>query len=227
MTAIVVATTGSKCLPVLLASIESYVPRDVEIYVLGAPVHLYSHQTYWDINDTTNFGDAYNKVANWAFQKHDRIILANDDIVLTPTSYQYMVEDYDMVAKDHKVGYMACKTDFARPAQNIRCYRQPGGVRYAEEGMVLYAEAISPIFAMISKEAWEDFPPINWFSDDVQSDDIIKKGYRNFISRSYVHHVGSQTLGEENYTKSYLEAKPWIEANRPELFKKWYEPHGS
>ena len=76
---------------------------------------------------------------------------------------------------------------------------------------------------LISKEAFKEaqFPPINWYSDDVICKDLNALGYRHFISRAYVHHAGSQSIGKD-VMKQLEEAKPWIQENRPEYFKEWY-----
>ena len=46
--------------------------------------------------------------------------------------------------------------------------------------------------------------------------------FKNFISRSYVHHVGSQTVGT-NYAQLNAAAMPWLEENRPQYIKKWFQ----
>jgi hypothetical protein len=44
---------------------------------------------------------------------------------------------------------------------------------------------------------------------------------QHFISRAYVHHVGSQTCGMDA-KKCMDDAEPWLRANRPELHARWY-----
>jgi hypothetical protein len=95
-------------------------------------------------------------------------------------------------------------------------------MRYASENKIVPAPVIAPYWAYISKDAWVDFPPINWYSDDIQCIDISAKGFKHYISRAYVHHVGSQTCGMD-YKKCTEDARPWIEANRPELAKVWFK----
>lgn len=222
MTAIVVATKTGKTLPVFLKSVECYTPADVEVYVAGAEVEIPGRNVVYTENHATNFGDSYNAICELAFKKHDRLVVCNDDIVLTPTSYEKLIEDHDFLQKDYKVGWVAAKCDYARPAQNIRHYKNLKGVRYEEEGLILFCDIVAPILGVISKEAWVAYPPINWLSDDVQCIDILAKGYKNFVSRSYCHHVGSQTVGED-FEKCWREAEPWIKANRPDLYGRWYK----
>jgi hypothetical protein len=195
VTPIVVCTIGSSSLSVLEASVKAYCPG-VELIVgqggLGS------------------FGADYNAVVNKAFEKHDEIIVANDDIVLTPTTYQTLLDDVAKLKKAYKVGWVAARSDEVRPLQQ------------GKNSKMFEVPVISPLFAYISKEAWVDFPPLNWYSDDVQCIDVSKKGFRHFVSRAYIHHVGSSTIGQDN-NKNHLAAEPWIKANRPELHAVWFK----
>jgi hypothetical protein len=51
---------------------------------------------------------------------------------------------------------------------------------------------------------------------------MVSMGYQNFISRSYVHHVGSQTIGTNNQ-KNHLDAKAWIDNNMPDFSKEFFK----
>ena len=84
-------------------------------------------------------------------------------------------------------------------------------------------EVISPIFGIISRAAWRQskFPPLNWYSDDVHCQDLSAKGYKHFLSRSYVHHVGSDTTGMDGQTLT-LASVPWIRENRPKYANDWF-----
>lgn len=222
MTAIAIASASGQCLPVLLKSIECYVPNDVDVYISSAfDVQMPDRRVVCMPNTATNFGDAYNKVVKAAFMEHDLLVVSNDDVVLTPTSYDKLMADYRLLSEQHKVGWVAAKCDYARPAQNIRSYKQLNGPRFQEEDWIYECQVVAPIFGVISRAAWQDYDPINWFSDDVQCYELGKQGYKHFVSRSYVHHVGSQTVGED-FTKCRQEAEPWLKANRPEYHKLWY-----
>jgi hypothetical protein len=164
-------------------------------------------------NKATNYGDAYNAIVHEAFKKYDEIIVANDDVVLTPTTYRLLKEDVKNLKATHKVGWVVTKADYVRPNQSLK---------YTDEGAIYETAACSPLFGYVSKEAWVDYPPINWYSDDIQCIDMRAAGYRHFISRAYVHHAGSQTIGMDN-TLNHLAAEPWIKENRPELHKEWFK----
>ena len=209
--AIIVCTVNGACLQVMTASLNAYVPQDVEKYV--------HHKV------GKNFGDAYNFAAREAFKRHDEILICNDDIVFTPTTWAVLIAD---VAKLRKVvpnlGYVATRSDYARGEQNVRSGRgKIDFLRYESERHIVETPVIAPICAWIHRDSWVDFPPINWFSDDVQCADMKR---RHFISRAYVHHVGSQTCGQDAQ-RCYEDAEPWLLANRPELHARFYFTGGA
>lgn len=213
-----------KCLPVLAASITFYVPEDVVVYLSGSEMKLPRHKTVNLLNEASNFGDAFNAVMGRAFQDFDEVVCCNDDIVFNPYTWKLLAEDISIIrGQKNPLGWVACRSDYARGYQNIRVGKGDIGdfFKYQSEHHILTAEVIAPICAYIHKDAWVDFPPINWYSDDIQCLDIMSKGYLNFISRAYVHHVGSQTCGQ-NGLKCIADAQPWIRENRPELYERWF-----
>ena len=95
--------------------------------------------------------------------------------------------------------------------------------KFPSEAHIKMVEEVSPILAWINKEAFgEGFPPLNWYSDDVHCRDLLERGYSHFVSASYVHHIGSQTIGF-NAKKLHDQALPWLQANRPEYAKEWFD----
>ena len=192
----------NNCLKVLVASIKVHAP-DMKYFFQFQPT-------------PTNFGDAYNFVLSLAFNDADEVIVSNDDVVITPTSIPLLLEDVAALKQIHgdKLGFVAAISDDARNSQNIRFER---GDEPKERAV------ISPIFSWMSKKAFEaaQFPPLNWYSDDVICEDLNQLGFVHYISRAYVHHVGSQTVGRD-HNKLNAEALPWLRANRPEYVKKWW-----
>ena len=212
MKAIVIATVTGRCLPVFLASIEAYVPTDVEVYIAGNDVKLQHHTTHNMPNTATNFGDIYNALASWAFERHDSIVVANDDVVLDPNTWQLLQEDVEHLDRFNKLGWVSCRSDRVRPAQQ----------HWRTDPSTTFEVAVmSPLFAYISREAWQPFPPINWYSDDVNCVDLSQQGRHHFVSRAFVHHVGSSTIGQDNAANAAA-AEPWIRAHRPELHAFWF-----
>lgn len=201
MTIIVACTIGSKSLHVMRASLQTYAPECAFMVVACEP---------------STFGECYNAALQQAFKDFDEVIVANDDVVVTPTSISVLLEDVASLKHKHgdKLGFVAALSDDARMSQNIR---QEDGAAPKQR------DAISPIFAWMSKAAFEaaQFPPLNWYSDDVICEDLNRLGFTHYISRAYVHHVGSQTVGRD-YAKLNAEALPWLRANRPEYIVKWW-----
>ena len=223
MKAIAIATTEGKCLPVLAASVTFYVPQDVTVFLAGSDIIFPRHRTVNMPNDATNFGDAYNAVVRRAFDEFHEVVVCNDDIVFNPSTWKLLGEDVAFLRdKSIPLGWVAARSDYARGLQNIRLGQgKMEWFRYETENLINITDVIAPICSYISKEAWVDFPPINWYSDDVQCLDIQKKGFQHAISRAYVHHVGSQTCGF-NAKELIQSAQPWIKANRPELYDLWF-----
>ena len=212
MKAIVIATVTGRCLPVLAASISQYVPDHVEVYIAGSDLVLPGHRTHNSANTADNFGDAYNAVINQAFEQHDSIVVANDDVVLDPSTWSTLAEDVAHLGRFNQLGWVSCKSNRVRPAQQY--WRSEVDTHFE-------VSVMSPLFAYISREAWQPFPPINWFSDDVSCHDLAAAGHRHFVSRAYVHHVGSNTIGQDNAANAAA-AEPWIREHRPELHAQWF-----
>jgi tetratricopeptide (TPR) repeat protein len=198
MIALVVCTVGGEHLSRLMGSVDDHAPDDVEV---------------WVFNGTQgNFGDAYNYAMREAFECYDEILIANDDIILTPLSIRKLLEDVAALKRTvPRLGLVAARSDNVRDVQRNLFADRPVEVA-----------AVSPILAWISKEAFEaaPFPPINWYSDDVQCADLRALGYQHFISRSFVFHVGSATIGHD-HQRHIDEARPWIVAHRPHYAEQW------
>jgi len=224
---IVISTVHGRGLPVLLESIKQYAP-DVQVYLKGPERVIEGYGCTLVFGEATNFGDDYNMVINRALSDgHGAVVIANDDIVLTPSSYRVLLDDVEICKElNQNPGLVASRSDAVRPIQNVRFSdgEKLNGMKYSHESFVKQLPVLSPIFAWMSAEAFEDcqFPPINYFSDDVICIDLIKKGYRHFLSASYVHHIGSSTIGRDAHQLT-LAAKPWIEQHRPTYAKEWFQ----
>jgi hypothetical protein len=227
MQAIVICSTGNIGLNILLLSIKAYCPN--------IPVYLSSKNTEdaelvdtWIYNVSKNFGDAYNEAMSKAFYDgYKEIIIANDDIVITPTTYQNMLSDIALLKKHtDKLGFVGARSDYVLWDQNIRCSITNDsivGLKYESEDHIKEVGVIAPIFAYISKQAFDvaRFPSTNWYSDNIMCDDLSKAGFSHFVSTAYVHHAGSQTVGMD-YAKCHEEPRAWIKENRPDVYDKYY-----
>lgn len=201
MPPIIVCTVGYKGFSVFEASVKAFA-QDCELIV---------HH-----NSPSSYGDAYTSAMRAAFETHDEVILGSDDVVLNPKTVPVLMEDVRDLQGQHgdKLGFVAAMSDNVRRSQNIR---------YIWEGIVHPVEVVSPVFAWVSKKAFQvsQFPPINWYSDDVMCEDLNAAGFRHFVSRAYVHHAGSQTVGGD-YAKLNADALPWLMEKRPQYVEKWF-----
>ena len=226
---IVIATVKGHGLAVLLESIKQYAP-ECPVYLRGPESVIENFQADLKIyGQPRNFGEDYNEIIEAALKDWSSCIVANDDIVLTPTSVKVLMEDVAIVRtmNSYKAGWVAARSDAARSGQNVRIC-QPGErlsfYKFPSEAHIKLVQEISPIFAWISSDAFEEakFPPLNWYSDDVHCRDLIEKGYSHFVSASYVHHIGSNTIGM-NGKQLHQDAMPWLLQNRPKYAKAWFD----
>lgn len=162
-----------------------------------------------------NFGEAYNEAVRSAFEDYpdtERFIIANDDVVLRPDTIDLLRADAIWLdERGIKFGHLAARFDRgARTLQNLA--RNP----FESEPAVIFERWIAPVFSMIQRSTWIDFPPINWGSDVVQCHDMTTAGHRIVVSRAYVHHVGGITCGPDA-TAERDKALAWVSQHRPEL----------
>ena len=136
--------------------------------------------------------------------------------MVNPNSYIRLLEDVEELQAQN-LGWVSAKSDYAKGRQNIRLWSQLNGIRSIEEEQIQETDVIAPLFAYIRKEAWIDYPPINWYSDDIQCLKMRYNGFRNFVSRSYVHHVGSSTITMD-HQKNHNEAMAWMKDGEPEFY---------
>lgn len=193
---------------VFLASLKEYKPRDVEIFRQ---------------HSLGNFGTSYNALVDTMIRGgHRTFAIANDDIVLRPDSLKLLNEDIEICnAEGRPWGVIASRADYVRMGpQNIRFtygMEQQRTIQNQHELQIIAVPSVAPLLAVYTHQSWVDFPPINFYSDDVQCFDITAKGYEVFVSRSYVHHVGSQTLGIANYEEDAKNSREWLLENRKDF----------
>jgi hypothetical protein len=223
---ILICTVGSPSLEITLSSIKLYA-KEASIYLSSRTETMDERVYKWVLNSSGNFGDAYNKIMDDAFQYHDAVIIANDDICLTPDSYRLILEDAEHLQKaGHKIGVLGARSDNILEAQNIRFEGGArNGMKWAEEQTIKETSVIAPIFAYVTKEAFQAvrFPPINWFSDNVFCHTLTVLDFKHFVSRGYVHHAGSQSVGKDD-SKNIKEAAAWLWKNEPGMAKHYRLP---
>jgi GT2 family glycosyltransferase len=235
MQAIVICTIGNPGITILLESIKVYAP-ELPIYLCSNNLSLWgtirSRMSELNViyrpNPATNFGDAYNAGIDYAFSRgHDSLIVANDDVVITPSTIDLLKEDAEILESNGvNLGFLGARSDYVLPDQNIRFPVEEDervGLKWESEFYIKPTGVIAPIFATISKKAWDvaKFPSTNWYSDNIICHDLQKAGFEHFVSRAYVHHAGSQTVGTD-FEKCHEEPREWIKANRPDIYEGIY-----
>jgi hypothetical protein len=230
MQAIVICHVSNPGISVLLESIRVYT-RSIPVYVYSVDGGERFKQILPNVivrpNTGRNFGDSYNEAISDVFGRVavDSLIVANDDVVINPSTLSLLAEDKKILEENgQKIGFLGARSDYVLPDQNIRFEggdRQ--GLKWSHENFIKETQVIAPIFATITREAWEvaKFPSTNWYSDNIICHDLLEAGYRHFVSRSYVHHAGSQTVGVD-FKKCHEEPRAWIKAHRPDMYEVIY-----
>ena len=226
----VCSTTNTKGLQLFFKSMELYLPEGVPIYLASTSRPFTSPLPYkWIPNHYGSFGEAYNACMKEAFlDGHQEVIIANDDIVLDPTSYDLLVTDRALLKeKGVKVGFLGARTNMSSLHMNVRNKLpddQWNGMKWLSEEAMVQVPWVAPIWASVGIDGWPGFPPLNWYSDNVASYDMEQDGFKHFLSRAYVHHACSQTIGRsaEDNARNHKEAEPWLKANRPHLHKLYF-----
>jgi hypothetical protein len=224
LTPIVVCSTTGTSAPVLAASIKTYAPDHPVLWSRrGGAAADFGNEVKYHLNYGKTFGDSYNAAIQAAFDiwPCETLYIANDDVVLTPDTISDLERDLELLSES-KVGLLGCRSDFVLWPQNIRSTIDNDsryGLKWASENLIKEVPVIAPIFAAITREGWQSgvrIPPINWYSDNVWCHDLSQLGFRHFVSRAYVHHAGSQTIGRD-FKSLNEEALKWLKENRPEL----------
>jgi hypothetical protein len=224
MTPIGICSKNEKCLPVLLKSIELYVPEDVEVFITSPNIQsLPKHKVHHFVHTYETSGAAHNFMAHKIFETHDNFVSIDDDVVLNPNTYSVLIDDVNhLKSMGIKIGGVAGRTNYAKGFQNIR--KGEGklySLAYESEEIIIETDYLAGIVAWCQKSTWIDIAPIDWFSDDLICHDLIKKDCRLFISRAYFHHVGSQTFGTD-FAKCKENSERWLRDNRPDMHKKYF-----
>lgn len=200
--------------------------RVSDILVKSLEVYAPEYEPIIYRNNDGSFGAAMNNILEDVFTIFDEVIIANDDVVITPYTMPVFMEDIETIKRDYgsKVGLIATLADNTRRSQSIRCamderdYVSQG--KWVSENYIKVVPVVAPIFSYMPKKAFQvaRFPPIDWYSDDIICEDLKNAGFNIFVSRAYVHHAGSATIGKD-YDVQSGKSIEWIRVNRPEHFK--------
>jgi hypothetical protein len=224
VTPIGICSKNEKCLPVLLKSIELYVPEDVEVFITSPNKQfLPKHKVHHFVHTYETCGAAHNFIAHKIFETHDSFVSIDDDVVLNPNTYSVLMDDVnELKSMGFKLGAVAGRTNYAKGFQNIRTGSgKLTSLTYESEGFIVETDYLAGILAWVQKSTWVSLAPIDWFADDVACEEYLENESRLFISRAYFHHVGSQTFGTD-FAKCAENSENWLRENRPDMHEKYF-----
>lgn len=166
MTPIGICSKNEKCLPVLLKSIELYVPEDVEVFITSPNKQfLPKHKVHHFVHTYETCGAAHNFIAHKIFETHDSFVSIDDDVVLNPNTYSVLMDDVnELKSMGFKLGAVAGRTNYAKGFQNIRTGSgKLTALTYESEGFIVETDYLAGILAWVQKSTWVSLAPIDWF----------------------------------------------------------------
>jgi len=185
-------------------------------------------------DDAAHFGDACRFLIE---QTSDAdLLFLNDDCVVMPSTMSLLQDDLLAIEElgVARLGLVGLRSNYVAGLQNIRrpAPRKDGkpsrfanGIRYESEDFLIATDAVFGVAFYAPRDALravsDDWTRVHWWGDTLLSWDLAKLGYSHFVSRSYVHHHGSRSGGEEKWGQWDAEARVWIKAHRPEVAKAW------
>ena len=138
----------------------------------------------------------------------------SDDCVYTPTTVPLLLADAAHLRQmDMNPGMLGCRSNFAPTSQNVR---HPNGathmegVKFPSEDSILESPGLAPFCIWSTTDAFfrdSGGPwPHEMHSDDKMCNMMKRKGWRLFLSRAYVHHIGMRSSQVQGLTIDQLMA---------------------
>lgn len=172
----------------------------------------------WETNKC--YGDACKQLIN--ISSGEDLLFLNDDTVITPTTIQLLLEDINILKKNNlPIGLIGLRSNYTAGIQNIRTpHGTLNGIKYAMEDSIVEVDQVFGVAFYTTRSALNSIPDdwthLNWYSDNLLSYDLKQKGYRHFVSRSYLHHHGAQSTPD--FEKADKEGRDWLKANREDFY---------
>lgn len=164
----------------------------------------------------------------------EELIMVSDDAVFHPDTARVLLEDVEFVrsqAPTTKIGLMGLRTNYAIGVQNVRQPNGTGldqhGFQFLSENQILATDRVVTFVVWFTKAAYEVVgrlpTDLIMYSDMLWSYDLEQRGYTNFISRAYAHHIGSRGTAAEGVDagRMYEEAVAWLAQHRPDFVREW------
>ncbi len=152
------------------------------------------------------------------------LLIVNDDTVFTPDTIKDLQEDLQVIeGDDPNWGLVGLRSNYSAGAQNIRTpIGKLEGIKYDTENSILRVDTVFGVAFLLRKKVTEfitdDWTKIQWYGDNLLSYDAKMKGFTAYVSRSYIHHHGSQS--GKDYPKYDKEGREWLRENRPDFYIK-------
>ncbi|MFN8034912.1 MAG: hypothetical protein U0V73_03155 [Acidimicrobiia bacterium] len=169
---------------------------------------------------------------NWCATQTDadELVILGDDVVLHPDTVELLLADVAFLRREvhgQKLGVVGARSNYVKGPQNIRNPNggalQGNSMFYDSEASIVPTTMVVPVAAWIERAAFElvgGFPPTNWFGDDLLCWDLAQRGYRHFVSRAYVHHVGQRSTAQGKGSRELLEeGLAWLREHRPDFYE--------
>ncbi len=222
-------------LRVALWSIDAYVDESITVHVAWdgpvKPDNVPQHPRFNYVERPK--GKTLATAMNWLIAQTATpyFVIIPDDVCLHPDAWDMLLEDYDAVKQldGTNIGIMGTRSNYVVGPQNIRAGNggalAPNSLQWDNEDVVFPVETVFPVVAIFDRQAYElvgRFPDqLHWFGDNLYSYDLAQRGYDRWVSRAYVHHVGSRgTKSDTGATDQQLAAEGllWLKNNRPDFY---------
>lgn len=212
-------------LDLAVRSMLHYSPADVWVFwqqTDGGPGPQFDWCTESDVrlvaqpDDVDTFGAAYefamNRVLLDTEVRPDGFVIANDDIVLRPDTWQLLADDVEaLCGGGYRPAVVASRANYVRSVQQT----------LGPAETVVETTAVSPLFAWIDSDAavGVNWPHCNWYSDDILCHDFRANDWSVWVSRSWVHHVGERSTRANGETQEDLNVQglAWLREHRPDV----------
>lgn len=221
-------------LALLLHSLQIYDPYEYPVFIAfkgnrsTLEMVISQYPSVKVIEEQPPEADNFGKACRFAFtllpEDIEEVFLLNDDIVLTPYTIPYLLENLERLEERHpsNLGMVGCRTNGADGPQFIGS--SLGWVDMQEmphkPGMRIVMVAVW--FSLSALNAVpDDWMNLHWGSDTLFTYDLHQAGYVNYTGTFYVHHhcsrASAQAVGMGGPEEKGRAAKTWIAAHRPDF----------
>jgi hypothetical protein len=222
-------------LRVALWSIDAYVDPKIQVHIAwdgpAEPKDVPTASRFHYVQRPPNLTLA--SAMNWLIAQTSTswFVIIPDDVCLHPDAWAQLMEDATGVNNldGVRLGIMGTRCNYVVGPQNIRSPNggvlAPNCMSYDNEDAVFRVETVFPVVALFDRAVYDElgtFPDqLHWFGDNLYSYDLAQRGYERWISRAYVHHIGSRgSRSDTGASDQQLAAEglSWLRANRPDFY---------